>query len=130
MIFPGDHGSSEQVTILLTQLQGYSHIAQFLGPAKSPAASQEALSTLLPGPITVESRRLTKEGKTKLKLSLLGVRVTKCPICITQFREDEMGVILPGCGHLGHEACVRRWFREDDRCFVCRVRLKVEEGVV
>jgi tRNA A37 threonylcarbamoyladenosine synthetase subunit TsaC/SUA5/YrdC len=110
--------------------QGYSQIAQFLGPAKAPGASQEALSTLLPGPILIESKRLTKEGITKLKLSLLGVRVTKCPICLAQFREGELGVIIPGCGHLGHEKCVRRWFREDDRCFVCRVRLKVEEGVV
>jgi hypothetical protein len=110
--------------------QGFSHIAQFLGPAKSPAASQSALSTLLPGPITIESRRTTKEGKVKLKLTLLGVRVTKCPICLAQFREGEMGVLLPGCGHLGHEGCARRWFREDDRCFVCRERLKGGEGVV
>jgi hypothetical protein len=38
--------------------------------------------------------------------------------------------LLPVCGHLGHEGCARRWFREDDRCFVCREKLKVEEGVV
>lgn len=114
----------------MTNMQGFNHIAQFLGPAKSPAAPSEALSTLLPAPITVESRRTTKEGKVKLKLSLLGVRVTKCPICLAQFREGEIGVLLPVCGHLGHEECARRWFKEDGRCFVCRERLKVEEGVV
>lgn len=110
--------------------QGYTQIASFLGPAKSPAATSEALATLLPGLISVDSRRVTKEGKTKLKLSLLGVRVTKCPICLAQFRDKERGVLLPECGHVGHEKCAMRWFREDDRCFVCRVALKKGEGVV
>lgn len=69
---------------------------------------------------------MTKDGKVKLKLSLLGVRVAKCPICLAQFKKDERGVILPECGHHAHEACARKWFKEDGRCFVCREPL-VEE---
>ena len=103
-----------------------SQIASFLGPAKSPSASASALATLLPGPILVDSHRTTQQGKVKLKLSLLGVRVTKCPICLGQFKDKEKGVMMPECGHVAHEGCARRWFREDWRCFVCRVALKGE----
>ncbi|CAD6587673.1 MAG: hypothetical protein TREMPRED_004823, partial [Tremellales sp. Tagirdzhanova-0007] len=52
--------------------ESFSQIASFLGPAKSAAASPAALSTLLPGPILVDSRRTTPQGKVRLKLSLLG----------------------------------------------------------
>lgn len=96
------------------------------------AASPEALATLLPGPIIVDSRRVTAQGKVKLKLSLLGVRVAKCPICLAQYKQGEIAAMLPECLHSGHETCVRRWFREDSRCPVCRVPLggRKEEGVV
>ncbi|RXK41731.1 hypothetical protein M231_00966 [Tremella mesenterica] len=111
------------------EYEGFSQIINFLGPAMKPEATPEALSTLLPGLINVDSRRITREGKVKLKLSLLGARVSKCPICLAQFRANEKGVLLPLCGHVAHETCAERWFREDDRCFVCRQKLK-EEGEI
>lgn len=107
--------------------QGYSQLTTFLGPSKSTAASPEAISTLLPGLITVDSRRTTPQGKVKLKLSLLGVRVSKCPICLSQFRGGEKGVLTPTCAHAAHQSCALRWFREDRRCFICREILKEEE---
>ncbi len=112
------------------EMQGFSQIASFLGPAKSPAASAEALATLLPGPILVDSRRTTAQGKVKLKLSMLGVRVIKCPICLVQFKDNDKGVMMPECGHVAHEGCATRWFREEGRCFVCRVALKDGDEVV
>ncbi|TYJ55619.1 hypothetical protein B9479_003651 [Cryptococcus floricola] len=102
------------------EYEGFSHLTTFLGPSKPTAASPAALATLLPGIVSVDSRRTTPQGKVKLKLSLLGVRVAKCPVCLSQFRGGDKGVLVPGCGHAGHESCVRRWFREDGRCFVCR----------
>ncbi|WVQ70603.1 hypothetical protein IAR50_000122 [Cryptococcus sp. DSM 104548] len=108
------------------EYEGFSQLTSFLGPSKPAAASPAALATLLPGLISVDSRRTTPQGKVKLKLSLLGVRVTKCPICQSQFKGGDKGVMVPGCGHAGHESCVRRWFREDGRCFVCREVLKEE----
>nr|KIR83787.1 hypothetical protein I308_05872 [Cryptococcus tetragattii IND107] len=109
------------------EYEGYSQLTTFLGPSKSTAASPEAISTLLPGLITVDSRRTTPQGKVKLKLSLLGVRVSKCPICLSQFRGGEKGVLTPTCGHAAHQSCALRWFREDRRCFICREILKEEE---
>ncbi|WWD20580.1 hypothetical protein CI109_105056 [Kwoniella shandongensis] len=109
------------------EFEGFTQITTFLGPSKPPAASPEAIATLLPALINVDSRRTTPQGKVKLKLSLLGVRVSKCPICLSQFRGGEKAIMIPGCGHSGHEGCVLRWFREDGRCFVCREVLGGEE---
>jgi hypothetical protein len=105
------------------EYEGFSQITSFLGPGKPSAATPAALSCLLPGPISVESRRVTATGKVKLKLSLLGVRVSKCPICLAQFKNKEKAVLVPECGHSAHETCAVRWFREEGRCFVCRGRL-------
>ena len=110
--------------------QGFSHITSFLGPAKNPAASPAAIATLLPGLVQVDSRRQNAAGKTKLKLSLLGVRVTKCPICLSQFKDKDLGVVLPNCTHVAHEVCAIRWFRENGKCFVCRLPLGEDEGGV
>ncbi|WWD08466.1 hypothetical protein V865_006578 [Kwoniella europaea PYCC6329] len=106
--------------------EGYSQISQFLGPSKSQAATPAALANLLPGLINVDSRRTTPQGKVKLKLSLLGLRVTKCGICLSQFKAGEKGVMLPMCSHVGHESCARRWFRERGSCWVCRMVLPEE----
>ncbi|WVQ85829.1 hypothetical protein IAT38_007997 [Cryptococcus sp. DSM 104549] len=106
------------------EFEGFSHLTSFLGPSKPSSASPRAIATLLPGLITVDSRRTTPQGKVKLKLSLLGVRVSKCPICLSQFKGGEKGVMTPDCGHAAHQGCALRWFREDGRCFVCREVLK------
>ncbi|WRT70561.1 uncharacterized protein IL334_007559 [Kwoniella shivajii] len=108
------------------EFESFNQISSFLGPSKSQAATPRALDTLLTGLVNVDSRRTTPQGKVKLKLSLLGVRVSKCGICLSQFRGNEKGVMLPSCGHSGHETCARRWFRESNNCWVCREVLKEE----
>ncbi|WVO17486.1 hypothetical protein L204_105178 [Cryptococcus depauperatus] len=108
------------------EYEGLSQLASFFGPSKTPSASPEAISTLLPGLISVDSRRTTPQGKVKLKLSLLGVRVSRCPVCLSQFRNGEQAILTPICGHAAHQSCALRWFREDGRCFVCREMLREE----
>lgn len=51
------------------------------------------------GTIEVERRRVTKDGRIKLKLALLGVRVDKCGICLSQFKERESAALGPTCQH-------------------------------
>lgn len=53
---------------------------------------------LKPSPVAEESRRYNAEGKLKLKLSLGGVRVERCGICLTQFAAGDSGIILR-CRH-------------------------------
>lgn len=108
-------------------VQGLSHVTEFLGPARSPAASNAALATLISAPVAIDNRRVNDQGKVKLKLSVLGVRVSNCPICLTQFRGGDGAALLPLCGHVSHDSCARRWFLESDRCMVCRVQLQEDE---
>ena len=97
-----------------------SLISEFLGPAQPVAATPLQLASLSVGMIECDSRRVTREGKIKQKLSCVGVRVDKCPICLTQFRENQRAVILDQCGHVLHEQCAKGLFRVDRRCPVCR----------
>lgn len=103
-------------------MQGLNRVTEFLGSAKT-GADDSAVATLIPATVEVESRRVNAKGKVKLKLSVLGVRVANCPICLTQFRGGEQAVLLPRCGHVSHETCARRWFRESSLCMVCRTPL-------
>jgi len=41
--------------------------------------------------VTVSGRRTTSDGRTKIKLALLGMRVERCGVCLMQFREGEVG---------------------------------------
>lgn len=108
------------------EYEGLNRIIDFLGPAKALGATPDELATLVPAPVVVDSRRVNAAGKVKIKLSVLDVRVTNCPVCLSQYRGDDTAVLLP-CGHISHESCARRWFRESDACMVCRKKL-IEEG--
>lgn len=96
-----------------------SAIGEFLGPAKPTAATAAQLASLSVGVIECDSRRVTREGKIKQKLSCVGVRVDKCAICLAQFKEAQRAVILP-CSHIFHEDCTVKLLRRVDRCPTCR----------
>ena len=77
--------------------------------SSSSSASPPAPGTALPRPmrqhcqeggyytsihtsnVEVSSRRTTSDGRTKVKLALLGMRVERCGVCLMQFREGEVG---------------------------------------
>ena len=78
-------------------------MSEFIGPAASVAQSQSTSPTLdeqpLIGRIEVERRRVTKDGRVKLKLTLLGIVVDKCGICLSQFKNEELAALAPVCQH-------------------------------
>ena len=78
-----------------------SEIAGPASPPRSPTAPEARSRTpwSLKGQIVVDRRRVTKDGRVKLKLSLLGVMVDRCGICLSQFKEKERG-ILGECRHV------------------------------
>ncbi|KAI0312456.1 hypothetical protein OF83DRAFT_646714 [Amylostereum chailletii] len=76
------------------------------------------------GYIEVTRRRVTKDGRVKLKLSLLGVSVDRCGICLSQFKDSESASLLPKCQHAFHEKCISAWLRRGNRaCPMCRESL-------
>ncbi|KZT69741.1 hypothetical protein DAEQUDRAFT_726410 [Daedalea quercina L-15889] len=107
-------------------------VSEFIGAAVAPSS----LTPLTPpqdeqpliGRIEVERRRVTKDGRVKLKLTLLGIVVDKCGICLSQFRDEELAVLAPVCQHSFHEKCLRRWLAMKRTCPICRVTLSLESS--
>ncbi|ORY92411.1 hypothetical protein BCR35DRAFT_247538, partial [Leucosporidium creatinivorum] len=70
--------------------------------------------------VELERRRIDKQGRVKLKLSVVGVRCVDCSICLTRFRVDDLAVVLPNCLHAFHERCIRSWLARSRECPLCR----------
>lgn len=102
-----------------SQYESLSAIGEFLGPAH-PTASAAQLASLSVARVECDSRRITRDGKVKQKLSCVGVRVDKCSICLCQFREAQSAVWLPKCAHIFHEVCITVWLRRSTKCPTCR----------
>ncbi|KAL5480826.1 hypothetical protein ACEPAI_9766 [Sanghuangporus weigelae] len=95
-------------------------LEEIMGPAIETLNQQRVAFEDIPlGRIEVLRRRVTKDGRTKLKLALLGVVVDKCGICLVQFKGDAFACMLP-CRHAFHENCLRLWMRRGQTCPLCR----------
>jgi len=95
-------------------------IEEVLGPARPPPNTSTAVEYLSVGKVEVERRRVTRDGRTKLKLSLLGLPVERCSICFSQFKEDQQAAVMPNCTHCFHEKCIVGWVKRQANCPVCR----------
>ncbi len=115
-------------------------ISEFLGSANEPrmrtgnssnstGGDMGANSTvyesdvLFTGRVEVQRRRVTPDGRVKLKMSVLGVSANKCRICISQFREGQHASLSPLCHHVFHENCLRQWLVRSRTCPLCRINL-------
>ncbi|MED6135323.1 hypothetical protein PIB30_045443 [Stylosanthes scabra] len=49
-----------------------------------------------------------------------------CTICLGDYKESEMLRVLPGCGHVFHQACVDPWLMLHSTCPICRKSLPQE----
>ncbi|KAL0959804.1 hypothetical protein HGRIS_011485 [Hohenbuehelia grisea] len=110
-------------------------LSEFIGPATHTSLASSGPAPSLPsrgadpeegeaplqGRIEVKRRRKTRDGKQKIKLSLLGVDVNKCAICMSQFREGELADMGASCQHAFHAVCLGQWRGNGKRtCPLCR----------
>jgi len=61
------------------------------------------------GRIQMVRRRVTRSGRVKLKLVLLGATVDRCVMCKMQFRDNESAALGTRCEHAFHERCAGSW---------------------
>ncbi|BGP07697.1 hypothetical protein JCM10049v2_003537 [Rhodotorula toruloides] len=94
-------------------------LSDVLGQAVPAGASPAELESLTVARVECERRRVTKSGKVKSKLSVVGVRCVDCAICLARFKVDQFAVVLPDF----HENCIRSWFRLSRVCPVCRAEV-------
>ena len=76
-------------------------VGDIIGDAISPSSPPRIPSPPV-GSIEVVRRRVMKDGRVKLKLSLLGISVDRCGICLSQFKDQEAANLGSTCQH----ACV------------------------
>ncbi|OAX38284.1 hypothetical protein K503DRAFT_691814, partial [Rhizopogon vinicolor AM-OR11-026] len=77
------------------------------------------------GRVELERRRVTSDGRVKMKLSLLGVTVQKCAICMSQFKRGDYGVLGEKCRHAFHKRCLSPWLATNHTCPLCWDHLDV-----
>ena len=87
---------------------------------RRPATASE-IDALPVGRVELERRRIDKNGKVKQKLACVGIGCNKCGICLTQFKEDELAVVLPECFHVFHASpCLRTYLSASHVCPTCQ----------
>ena len=75
-------------------------LTEFLGPAQAlTGLTASELQSIPVARVELERRRVSAAGKVKQKLSVTGVRVDRCGICLQQFREGQLACIFP-CVHM------------------------------
>lgn len=104
-------------------------ISDFLGPAREQTQrTTEELEGISVGRVELEHRRVTTSGQVRVRLSVAGMRVDRCGICLEQFREGQLACILP-CFHMCvlfmtdhsfHNHCTIELLRHAQQCPVCR----------
>ncbi|KAJ3673726.1 hypothetical protein LUZ60_005718 [Juncus effusus] len=93
--------------------------------ATEPQAQRERrggldLSTVQAFPVLLNSDvRKLKEAKGQ----------TECVICMSEFEDDEILRMLPGCCHVFHLECIGTWLASRVTCPVCRISLKDYDDV-
>ena len=49
-----------------------------------------------------------------------------CSICLMEFEEDHMCIILPGCGHCFNDECIEEWLNTKSTCPYCRHNIRLD----
>lgn len=77
-----------------------SLISDYLGPAREQThLSLQELQHISVGRVELESRRVTSAGRVRVRLSVAGIRVERCSVCLEQFKGGQKACILP-CLHM------------------------------
>ncbi|KAK7407151.1 hypothetical protein VNO78_08828 [Psophocarpus tetragonolobus] len=51
------------------------------------------------------------------------VEVTDCPVCLSEFQDDENVRLLPKCSHAFHLPCIDTWLKSHSSCPLCRASI-------
>ncbi|KOM25646.1 hypothetical protein LR48_Vigan148s001000 [Vigna angularis] len=51
------------------------------------------------------------------------VEVTDCPVCLSEFEDDESVRLLPKCSHAFHLPCIDMWLKSHSSCPLCRASI-------
>ncbi|WFD19611.1 hypothetical protein MCAP1_001845 [Malassezia caprae] len=74
-----------------------SLISDYLGPAREQThLSLQELQHISVGRVELESRRVTSAGRVRVRLSVAGIRVERCSVCLEQFKGGQNASFMIG----------------------------------
>ena len=99
--------------------------------------SQEGWRYLLAKVFCHNRRNLTETPSNSRTLEEKKVAVQRCPICLDDmmsYREEQVGNIsivveTVKCSHKFHLNCIKKWFRYNHTCPLCRSTVDAEGGI-
>ena len=77
-------------------------MSEFAGPANTQdpfLLDSDTLKIPPAGRVQLQRRRTMRDGRVKLKLTLMGSTVDKCGICLSQFKDTEVACLGTSCQH-------------------------------
>ncbi|WFD44640.1 hypothetical protein MPSI1_003310 [Malassezia psittaci] len=81
------------------QYEGATLLGDYLGPAPSTALSVDEIQTIPVGIVESEPCSEARNSNQRSSLSVVGVRVDECAICLQAFKKGQWACILP-CVHM------------------------------
>lgn len=86
----------------------------------------EEIEDLLNYDNPIEDQMIENLPVTKLTdINKLSDENKKCTICFEIFNKDDNIIYLP-CIHIYHEECIKKWFKVQDFCPICRFKITAE----
>nr|POF27189.1 ring-h2 finger protein atl52 [Quercus suber] len=61
----------------------------------------------------------------KYKKGDVSVEGTDCPVCLSEFKENESLRLLPKCNHAFHLPCIDTWLKSHSSCPLCRSNINI-----
>ena len=68
-------------------------------------------------------------GETRnIKTSVIELNTSgkECSVCLDEFKVGDIFGKLP-CKHMFHEACIKKWFEQNNSCPICRMGFPREQ---
>ncbi|KAH6917915.1 hypothetical protein BKA70DRAFT_1089085, partial [Coprinopsis sp. MPI-PUGE-AT-0042] len=78
-------------------------------------------------PVELVRRRVTRDGRVKMKLAVCDITVEVCGICLSHFKTGQYGSLNLGCLHTFHEGCLGTWLQRNRSCPLCRLPIAVDD---
>ncbi|TCD67324.1 hypothetical protein EIP91_000245 [Steccherinum ochraceum] len=84
-------GRNYEELLLLSEFAGPAH------PPDPPSQPNDLETAPFLGRVEMQRRRILRDGRVKLKLTLLGTVVDRCGICLSQFKDKEVAALCVSC---------------------------------
>lgn len=95
--------------IPLSQINNFMQMIQNLGePVEVPLTTAE----------------IEAATRTASYSSIVAPQNTTCPIQLDAFQDDDVVMMIRGCGHLFHRDALMHWFQRNHRCPMCRMDIR------